>query len=101
MSERLKADLKHIGIVSKQIKQLAGEFQNATELADGYAAALGSAQLASALNSFASNWSIHRQQLIDDLSKEADLADTAVAAYHGTDEQLARVLTRQEASNTG
>lgn len=101
MGGRLKADLKQIGMVSRQIKQLTGEFEDATKLADGYTAALGSAQLASALSSFASNWSIHRERLIDDLSKEAGLADTAVAAYRDTDEQLAKALAAREANDAG
>lgn len=101
MGERLKADLRRIEMASKQIRKLAGEFENATRLADGYAGALGSAELARALNAFAGNWSIHRTRLIDDLSKESGLADAAVQAYRGTDEELAKALAKQETAASG
>jgi hypothetical protein len=73
-------------------------FGQATTLAEGYASALGSAQLAGVLSTYADGWSIHRQRLIDDLSQEASLAETAVRSYCGTDEQLATALGKREAT---
>ena len=40
------------------------------------------------------NWAIHRQRLIDDLSKEAQLAQGAVDAYRGTDAALTAALDK-------
>jgi hypothetical protein len=94
MGERLKADLGVIGQAATQIRRIGTEFEQATTLASGYAPALGSGQLASTLDAFANGWSIHRQRLIDDMHKEADLAGTAVKAYHGTDAQLAAALRK-------
>jgi hypothetical protein len=99
MSERLLADLTRIGEVAVQITRLGSEFSQATTLAQGYAPDLGSPQLAGVLNTFATGWAIHRQRLIDDLSQQAELAQTAVRSYHGTDEQLAAALGRQEAAS--
>jgi hypothetical protein len=98
MGERLRADLTRIGEVAAQITRLGSEFSQATTLAEGYARDLGSGQLAGVLNTFATGWAIHRQQLIDDLSQQAALAQTAVRSYRGTDEQLAAALRQQGAS---
>lgn len=94
VGEWVRADLNMIGQVAGQISAIGGEFERATSLVDSYADALGSAQLAAALDSFAGNWAIHRQRLIDDLSKEAQLAQGAVAAYQGTDAQLTAALEK-------
>jgi hypothetical protein len=96
MGEHLRADLTRIGEVAAQITQLGAEFSQATTLAEGYAPELGSGQLAGVLSVFASGWAIHRQRLIDDLSQQADLAETAVRSYRGTDEQLAAALGKRE-----
>jgi hypothetical protein len=94
MGERLKADLTRIGQVSRQVQQIAGEFDASTRIVQGYAGCIGSAQLSGTLNSFATDWSIHRQRLLDDLKKESSLADTAVKSYQGTDADLAAALRK-------
>jgi hypothetical protein len=96
MGEWLRADLTRIGEVATQITQLGNEFGEATQLADGYGPDLGSAQLAGALSEFASSWTINRKRLMDDLSQEASLAQTAVTSYHGTDAQLTAALGKAE-----
>jgi hypothetical protein len=94
MGEWIRADLSRIGQVAGQISALGAEFERATSLVDGYEDALGSAQVAAALDAFAGNWAIHRGRLVADLAQEADLARSAVAAYHGTDDQLAAALAK-------
>ena len=94
VGEWVRADLNMIGQVAGQITAIGGEFERATSLVDSYADALGSAQLAAALDSFAGNWAIHRQRLVDDLSKEARLAQGAVDAYRGTDAALTAALDK-------
>jgi len=96
MGEWIRADLTRIGQVAGQVSALGAEFERATSLVDGYADALGSAQVTAALDVFASNWAIHRGRLVADLAQEADLARSAVAAYHGTDDQLAAALSKQQ-----
>jgi len=96
MGEWIRADLSRIGQVAGQVSALGAEFERATALVDGYEDALGSAPLAAALAAFAGNWAIHRGRLVADLTQEADLARSAVAAYHGTDDQLAAALSRQQ-----
>ena len=94
VGEWIRADLNRIGQVAGQIAAIGGEFEQATSLVNSYADVMGSAQVTAALDSFAGNWAIHRQRLIDDLSKEAQLAQGAVNAYHGTDAQLTAALDK-------
>lgn len=96
MGGHLKADLARIAQVSRQIEQIAREFGQATTLAEGYEPALGSPELAGTLHAFATGWSIHRARLLADLEQESSLAGTAVKSYHGTDEELAAALRKQE-----
>jgi hypothetical protein len=96
VGEWIRADLTRIGQVAGQITAIGGEFERATSLVEGYADVLGSPVVAAALGEFAGNWAIHRGRLLADLGKEADLARAAVAAYKGTDDQLASALARQE-----
>jgi hypothetical protein len=92
--DRLKADLTRIGEVSARLSRLTTEFSAATQLASGYSAELGSAQLASAFDSFANGWAKHRQQLITDLRDLAAHADQAVQEYERTDHGLASSLRK-------
>jgi hypothetical protein len=94
VGEWIRADLNRIGQVAGQIAAIGGEFERATSLVNSYADVTGSAQVTAALDSFAGNWAIHRQRLVDDLSKEAQLAQGAVDAYHGTDAQLTAALDK-------
>jgi hypothetical protein len=93
--DHLKADLSRIGEVSARISRLTAEFSAATQLASGYSAELGSAQLASAFDSFANGWARHRQQLISDLRDVAAKADLAVQEYERTDHGLAGSLRKE------
>lgn len=101
MGGHLRADLTRIGQVARQVERIADEFRQATTLAEGYEPTLGSAEVASALHSFATDWAIHRARLLGDLEQESKLANTAVRSYHGTDDELAAALRRQEQQESG
>lgn len=88
--ERLRADLSRISEVSARVRSVSDQFAAATELASGYPAALGSADLASAVNAFANGWARHRAALIADLKDVAGKAALAVTEYETTDTTLAR-----------
>jgi len=74
VGERLKGDLARIGEVAAQITWIGAEFDHAAKLADGCAPALGSPRLAAMLSAFASNWTVHRGQLLDDLREFSGIA---------------------------
>jgi hypothetical protein len=90
----IKADLQRIGGVSQRVAGIAAEFEATTQMASGYAQYLGSAELTSALDSFANGWAKHRAALIADLKDTAAKADLAVQEYRGTDDKLAAALPK-------
>lgn len=92
--DRIKADLRRIGQVSQRVAVIAAEFDATTQLVSGYAQYLGSAELSSALDSFANGWAKHRASLVADLKDTAGKADLAVREYHGTDDKLAATLRK-------
>jgi hypothetical protein len=94
LGERLKADLGQISLASRQLSGLAAEFGRATALSDLPETVVGDAGLSGTLAAFAGNWSIHRQRLIDDLTKLSENTAEAVKAYNGTDESLASALAK-------
>jgi len=79
VGERLQGDLARVGEVGAQITWIGAEFDHAAKLADGCAPALGSPRLAAMLSAFASNWTIHRRQLPDDLRELTRIAQASGA----------------------
>jgi hypothetical protein len=94
MGDAIKADLSQISQVARQVAGLTSEFSRASELAGTPESVLGSAQVSSALQAFASTWSIRREQLINDLDTLSAKTREAVDSYHGTDESLAAGLRK-------
>jgi hypothetical protein len=94
MGDSIKADLSQISLASRQVAGLAREFGQASQLADTPESVLGSSQVSSALQAFASTWSIRREQLIGDLDTLAAHTREAVDSYHGTDQSLASGLAK-------
>jgi hypothetical protein len=98
---RLKADLTRIRQVSRRLTGIKREFSQASVIASGYAAYLGSSQLSGAIDSFANGWSQHRQALIAELAQVASLSDAAATAYESTDDQLAAALRKATGKAAG
>jgi hypothetical protein len=96
MSDRLKADLTRIRQVSARLSWVEREFSDATEFARDYGGFLGSAELAGALDSFASGWSKHRAALLSELTHVARLSELAADSYQGADDKLADALRKAE-----
>jgi hypothetical protein len=94
MGDAIKADLSQISLASRQVTALGREFGQASELADTPESVLGSARVSSALQAFASTWSIRREQLVEDLDTLAAHTREAVDSYHGTDQSLAAGLAK-------
>jgi hypothetical protein len=98
---RLIADLGRIRQVSGRLGWIEREFSDTTEFAGNDAAFLGSADLASALDSCVNGWSQQRSALISQLSNVARLSALAASSYERTDAQLAAVLNKAMQGATG
>lgn len=89
MGDHLRADLNRIKASAKTLRTLAGELGNATRTVSEYAGFTGSPQVTGALESFMSDWAVHREFLVRELTRQAGLADAAFWDYAEVDKGLA------------
>ncbi|MGH3252950.1 MAG: hypothetical protein ACRDOI_42990 [Trebonia sp.] len=94
MDGRLVADLGRIRQVSGRLGLVEREFSDTTAFTGNDATFLGSADLATALDSCVNGWSQQRSALISQLSNVARLSALAASSYERTDAQLAAVLDK-------
>jgi hypothetical protein len=99
MGDRLKADLGRIRQAPARLGRVEREFGDATQLAQGDSGYLGSAELASALDSFATGWSRRRAALIAQLADVARLSAVAADSCQGTDGKLTGAMRKAEAGS--
>jgi hypothetical protein len=92
VDRRLMADLGRIWQVSGRLSWMERELSDASPGTDGDGAFLGSAELATALQSCVAGWRSQREALLAQLSSVARLSALAASSYEKTDAQLAAVL---------
>jgi hypothetical protein len=96
---RLIADLARIRQVSGRLGTVEREFSDTTQFTGSDATFLGSAELATALDSCVNGWSQQRTALIAQLAGVARLSALAASSYEKTDAELAGAL--EAAMNSG
>lgn len=101
MDGRLIADLARIRQVSGRLGWVEREFSDTTQFTGNDATYLGSADLASALDSCVNGWSQQRTALISQLSNVARLSALAASSYQETDDQLTSALNKAMNRGTG
>lgn len=88
----LRVDYNLLEASHKNLTSLASEFGNLQASTGGYDAAMGSGAIAGAMDSFAGNWSYHRDQLVGDMKKLDDMIDESVKQFMDTDKKAAQEL---------
>jgi hypothetical protein len=88
----LRVDYGLLEASHKTLTSLASEFGNLQASTNGYDAAMGSGAIAGAMDSFAGNWSYHRDQLVANMQKLDDMITESVKQFMDTDQKLARGL---------
>ena len=101
MDGRLMADLARIRQVSGRLGWIERQFSDTTQFTANDATYLGSADLASALDSCVNGWSQQRTALISQLSNVARLSTLAANSYQETDDQLTAALNKAMNLGTG
>jgi hypothetical protein len=89
----LKVDYSLLEASHKRLTSLSSEFGSLQASNSGYDAALGSGTIAGAMNSFAGNWSYHRDQLVGDMDKLDKMITESIAQFMDTDKKAAQELT--------
>lgn len=86
----LRVDYSLLEASHKTLTSLASEFGNLRTSTSGYDAAMGSDAIVAAMDSFAGNWSYHRDQLAANMQKLDDMITESVKQFMDTDQQLAQ-----------
>jgi hypothetical protein len=77
---------------NRDLKAILDEFKNCQKNAKEDKGIWGQSDVASAMNSFANNWYVHRDAIQSRLSKLSDRVDKACSTWSDADKQLADSL---------
>jgi hypothetical protein len=92
----LKVDYQLLDSTERTLASLTSEFQNIRAQAGSYDGAMGSGDIASAMDSFAGNWDYHRQKLVGSMQALGKMVSQARQAFRKTDTSLAAGLTKKK-----
>lgn len=88
----LRVDYSLLEASHKSLTSLASEFGNLQASTGGYDAAMGSGAIVGAMDSFAGNWSYHRDQLVANMQKLDDMITESVKQFMDTDQKFAQEI---------
>ncbi|MFL6110697.1 MAG: hypothetical protein ACJ786_05025 [Catenulispora sp.] len=94
MADHIKIDIQLLSDMGTQLGTLRDEFNNSTQIVDGFGGDMGSGDVAGALHDFASDWDTKRKDLIGSLDKLAQGAAGAAKTWDGVDKHLATALEK-------
>ena len=92
MTDRLCVDLGQLEEAARQLDSLGHEFQQAGNLADDARSAVGHPGLAARLDHFADGWQVRREDLLEDMTRLAEMTDEAVRTSRDVDRDLAAAV---------
>jgi hypothetical protein len=92
---------KDLSDMGSQLARLKEEFENASDIVDGFRGYMGSGELADKMDSFATNWKIHREDLCKAIEGLGKTAEGAAQLYDGVDAHLAAALEKSAKKNSG
>jgi uncharacterized protein YukE len=89
----LKVDYQLLDSTEHTLTSLTSEFQNIKAQTGSYDGAMGSGDIASAMDSFAGNWDYHRQKLVGSMQALGKMISESRQQFTKTDTKLAKSLT--------
>jgi hypothetical protein len=90
----LVVDLDLLASTAGALSMLVEEFSNASKIVTSYQGAVGDPTLISALQAFAGDWQVHREDLLSSMEAVYKMATQSRKAYIATDDQLAKDLKK-------
>lgn len=91
----LKVDYQLLDSTERTLSSLTSEFQNIKAQESGYTGALGSGDIAGAMDSFAGNWDYHREKMVGSMQALGKMVSQTIQAFQKTDTGLAHDLTNK------
>jgi hypothetical protein len=92
----LKVDYQLLDSSERTLSNLTSEFQNIKAQESGYDGAMGSGDIASAMDSFAGNWDYHRGKLVGSMQALGKMIGESKKQFTQTDTKLTGSLKGQK-----
>jgi len=92
----LKVDYQLLDSTERTLSSLTSEFQHIKARESGYDGAMGSGDVASAMDSFAGNWDYHRDKLAGSMQALGKMINESKKKFTETDSTLARSLVSKK-----
>jgi uncharacterized protein YukE len=91
----LTVDYTLLDQTEKSLSSLISEFQNIKAQESGYDGAMGSGDIAGAMDGFAGNWDDHRAKLVGSMQSLGQMVNQTKQTFQKTDTKLASDLTKK------
>jgi 2C-methyl-D-erythritol 2,4-cyclodiphosphate synthase len=91
----LKVDYQLLDSTERNLSSLVSEFQNMQAQEDAYSGAMGSGDIASAMNGFATNWKDHKKSLISSMQTLGKMVSETKQQFQKADTKLTKSLTQK------
>ncbi len=92
----LKVDYNLLEQSEKSLSSLVSEFQNIKAQEGSYDGAMGSGDIASAMDSFAGNWDYHRKKLVSAIADLGKMVSETLQGFQKVDTELQTDLTKKK-----
>ncbi|HYZ57282.1 MAG TPA: hypothetical protein VE733_27780 [Streptosporangiaceae bacterium] len=92
----LKVDYQLLDSAERTLSSLTSEFRNIKAQEGSYAGAMGSGDIASAMDAFAGNWDSHREKLVGSMQALGTMISASRKQFTSTDSKLAASLTAKK-----
>jgi hypothetical protein len=90
----LAVDLDLLERTAGSLSMLIEEFSNVSKIVSTYQGDVAEPTLTGALQAFADDWTVHRQNLVSSMQSVYKMATESHKAYIATDDELARDLRK-------
>lgn len=91
----LKVDYQLLDSIERSLTSLHSEFQNIKTQTGAYDGAMGSGDVASAMDGFAGNWDDHRKNLLSSIQTLGTMVSETKRQFQKADNKLKNSLTQK------
>lgn len=95
MTSDLRISYSDLESTKTTMGALIGDLENIQASQSAYDGAMGSSDIAGAMDNFAGNWSVHREKLLGKMKHLHSMVSAALTEFPKTDRETASWLTRK------
>lgn len=90
----LVVDYNLLESTAGSLNLLIEEFKNASKIVNSYQGEIGDPNLIAALDAFAGNWAVHRDDMLSSMQSVYEMATKSHKAYVDSDDKLAQDIRK-------